>query len=433
MDSLNNNQLESDWKVRFFTIWVGQAFSILGSQIVQFALIWWLTRTTGSATILAMASLVGLLPQVILGPLAGALVDRWNRKVTMMAADGLVAFSTLILAILFFTGLVEIWHVFVLMFVRSAAGSFHWPAMQASTSLMVPNQHLSRIQGLNQTLNGGMSIAAAPLGALLIELLPMQSVLAVDIVTASIAILSLLFFKIPQPAGETSADAPAARTSVWQDFKAGLTYIWAWPGLMIIMVMAALINLVVGPGFALVPILVTTHFNGEAFQLAWMQSAFGIGMMAGGLLLSAWGGFKRRVLTSMVGLLGMAGGLIAIGLIPSSGYMAALVAMLMVGLWNPIVNGPLFAALQSCVAPQMQGRVFTLLLSAASAMMPIGLIIAGPLADAFGVQTWFIIGGVVTGAMAIVGLFIPAVMNFEQGRGESAAPLKMAVIPGEGD
>jgi MFS transporter, DHA3 family, macrolide efflux protein len=212
---------------------------------------------------------------------------------------------------------------------------------------------------------------------------------------------------------------------------------------MIIMGMAALINLVVNPGFVLLPILVTDHFNGEAFQLAWMQSSWGIGMAAGGLLLSVWGGFKRRIFTSMIGLMGIAVGAIGIGLMPSSGYLPALGAMLLMGLSNPIVNGPLFAALQSCVAPEMQGRVFTLLISAATAMMPIGLVIAGPLADAFGVQTWFIIGGVVTGAMGIVGLFIPALMNFEKGRGEDAASiddpsldggsLDIAVAPGEGD
>jgi MFS transporter, DHA3 family, macrolide efflux protein len=433
MGSLTDNTLESKWKVRFFTIWIGQAFSLLGSQIVQFALIWWLTRTTGSATVLAMASLVGLLPQIILGPLAGALVDRWNRKITMMVSDGLVALATLFLAILFFTGLAEIWHVFVLMFVRSAAGSFHWPAMQASTSLMVPKEHLARIQGMNQTLNGGMSIAAAPLGALLIELLPMQGVLAIDIGTASIAIFSLLFFTIPQPVREIPSGGLTSKPSVWQDFRAGLAYIWAWPGLVIIMGMAALINLVVNPGFVLLPILVTNHFNGEAFQLAWMQSSWGIGVMAGGLLLSAWGGFKRRILTSMLGLMGIAAGSIGVGLMPSSGYLPALGAMLLMGLSNPIVNGPLFAALQSCVAPEMQGRVFTLLLSAATAMMPIGLVIAGPLADAMGVQTWFIIGGVVTFAMGISGLFIPALMNFEQGRGESEDPLPGSLVPGEGD
>jgi MFS transporter, DHA3 family, macrolide efflux protein len=230
MDTPANNNLESNWKTRFFTIWVGQAISLLGSQIVQFALIWWLTRTTGSATVLAMASLAGLLPQIILGPLAGALVDRWNRKITMMVADGLVALATLALVVLFFTGLVEIWHVFGLMFIRSIGGSFQWPAMQASTSLMVPKKHLARIQGMNQTLNGSMSIAAAPLGALFIELLPMQGVLAIDIGTATIAILSLFFFTIPQPVRETSGGQPAAKPRSGRISAPGCATSGAGPG-----------------------------------------------------------------------------------------------------------------------------------------------------------------------------------------------------------
>ena len=175
------------WAPRFFTIWTGQAFSLLGSQLVSFAVIWWLTQKTGSATVLATASLVGLLPQVILGPLTGALVDRWSRRLTMMIADGLIALATVILAVLFALGHVQIWQVYALLFVRSVCGGFHWPAMQASTSLMVPKEHLARIQGLNQMLQGGMNIASAPLGALLLAWLPMEGVLAIDVFTAMLA------------------------------------------------------------------------------------------------------------------------------------------------------------------------------------------------------------------------------------------------------
>ena len=138
MNSHINGAQKEKWYLPFFTIWTGQSFSLLGSQLVQFALIWWLTKTTGSATVLAVASLIGLLPQVFLGPLAGALVDRWNRRVIMIAADSLIALSTLVLAVLFYKGSVLVWQVYLLMFLRSAAGAFHWPAMTASTSLMVP-------------------------------------------------------------------------------------------------------------------------------------------------------------------------------------------------------------------------------------------------------------------------------------------------------
>ena len=195
----------------FFTIWIGQMFSLLGSQLVQFALIWWLTQHTGSATGLAGAAIVGLVPQVILGPFGGPLIDRWNRKWTMILADGVVALSTGVLVYLFWTGAVEVWHIYAILFIRALGGSFHWPAMTASISLMVPQEHLTRVQGLNQILNGGLSIASAPLGALLISLLPMENVLMIDIVTAAIAMVTIAFVHVPQPEarqaqlGETSA------------------------------------------------------------------------------------------------------------------------------------------------------------------------------------------------------------------------------------
>jgi MFS transporter, DHA3 family, macrolide efflux protein len=406
---------EKKWTRPYFTIWTGQAFSLLGSQLVQFALIWWLTKTTGSATVLAVASLVGLLPQVVLGPVIGAFVDRWNRRLTMIIADVIIASATIALAVLFALGEVQIWQVYLLMFIRSLAGGFHWPAMQASTTLMVPEEHLSRVQGLNQMLQGGLNIVSAPLGALLIELLPMQSVLAIDIGTAAIAISTLFFIAIPQPARSAHAQADTPGTSIWQDFKAGLRYVWSWPSLLVVLIMATAINFLLTPAFSLLPILVTRHFGGQALQLAWIQSIGGIGIILGGLLLSAWGGFRRRMYTTLMGLIGMGVGSLALGLLPPWAYTLGLVAMFLVGFFQPITNGPLFAALQATVAPEMQGRVFTLIGSASAAMAPLGLIIAGPIADALGVQTWFIIGGIVTAAMGIGAYFLPAAVNFEQG------------------
>ena len=405
------------WAPRFFTIWTGQAFSLLGSQLVSFAVIWWLTQTTGSATVLATASLVGLVPQVVLGPLTGALVDRWSRRLTMIIADSLIALATMVMAVLFALGHVQIWQVYALLFFRSVCGGFHWPAMQASTSLMVPKQHLARIQGLNQMLQGGMSIASAPLGALLLAWLPMEGILAIDVFTAMLAIIPLFFFQVPQPERlDLQADAQM-KSTVWQDLKAGLRYVWGWPGLMLIGVMATVINFLLTPAFSLLPILVTKHFNGQAIQLATLESFSGIGFIVGGLILSAWGGFKRRILTSLVGLFAMGAGCLVMGLLPPSAFVIAVATMLFLGIINPIVNGPLLAAVQAAVAPEMQGRVFTLINTMAAGMSPLGLIIAGPISDKLGVQTWFIIGGIVTGLMGVVSLFVPAIMNFEEGRG----------------
>src|SRR5210317_1695375 len=238
------------WKKTFFTIWSGQALSILGSQLVQFALIWYLTVQTGSATVLATASLVGMLPNVVLGPFIGTLVDRWNRRRIMLLADSIEALATIALAVLFALEVVEVWHIFVILFIRSLAGAFHTNAMQASTSLMVPVEQLTRIQGLNQLLNGGLNIVAAPLGVLLLGMLPMQGILSIDVITALFAILPLFFVHIPQP--ERNA-VDAEKTTVWSDFKAGLRYMIGWPGLLIVGLMTVGINFTIIPAFSLLP------------------------------------------------------------------------------------------------------------------------------------------------------------------------------------
>lgn len=410
------------WKLPFFTIWTGQAFSLLGSSLVQFALVWYLTQKTGSATVLATATLVGILPQIFIGPLVGVLVDRWDRRRMMIFADGISALAVVVLAVLFWLGQAQVWHIYALMFLRSVAGGFHWPAMQASTTLMVPNEHLSRIQGLNQMLQGLVNIGAAPIGALLLGLLPMQGLLAIDVVTAMIAITPLLFVAIPQPERTITADetgsqsAGAGLKGMFVDFKAGLRYVFAWPGLLLILLMATIINLLLTPSGALQPILVTNHFQGGAFHLAWLESAWGVGVVVGGLLLGAWGGFKRRILTTNLGLILLGASVLGVGLLPAGGFWWSVVLMAVTGISLPIVNGPLMAVTQSIVAPEMQGRVFTLISSFASAMSPLGLIIAGPLADRLGVQMWYIIGGIVTAALGVGALFVPAIMNIESDR-----------------
>jgi DHA3 family macrolide efflux protein-like MFS transporter len=142
--------MRHDWRRRFFTIWAGQQASLIGSSVAGFALIWWLTTSSGSATVLATASLVSILPGVVLAPFAGVRGDRWNRRRVMVAADSLVAALSLALAVMFWQGQVVVWHVYLVMGARALANSFHWPAMQASTSLLVPEEHLTRISGLNK-------------------------------------------------------------------------------------------------------------------------------------------------------------------------------------------------------------------------------------------------------------------------------------------
>lgn len=413
-DITEEPEKKPNWQRRFFTIWIGQAVSLLGSQLVQFALVWHLTRQTGSATVLTTATLVALLPQIFLGPFAGSIVDRGNRRRIMILADTGVALTVVVLAALFAFDLAEVWHIYVLMLIRSLGGAFHQPAFTASTTLMVPKEHLARVQGLNQMLQGGLGILAAPLGALLLELLPMQGVLAVDVLTALAAIVSLLLFSIPQP--ERSAVAAGQQaSSLWQDTRAGFHYVFGWPGLTVVVIMATLLNLLLTPAFALLPLLVSDYFGGSARELASIDVVFGVGVILGGLLLSTWGGFKRRVVTTFTALIGLGIGAGSVGLVPADGFIWALAAFALAGIMQPIVNGSLGAVAQAAVDPAMQGRVFTLIGSLSMAMTPIGLLLAGPVADFLGLQTWYVLGGGLCIFMGGLAFMLPSVMRLEEG------------------
>jgi len=402
-----STQDNKPWKRTFFTIWSGQAISILGSQLVQFALIWYLTVQTSSATVLATATLIGMLPNVVLGPFIGTLVDRWSR----LLADSIEALATIALAILFALDIVAVWHIFTILFIRSLAGAFHANAMNASTSLMVPVEQLTRIQGLNQLLNGGLNVVAAPLGALLLGMLSMQGILSIDVITALFAILPLAFIQVPQPERNV---VDAEKPTVWTDFKAGLRYMLGWPGLLIIGLMMVGINFTIIPAFSLLPLMVKEYFGGSAIHLSWVESAMGVGMIVGGALLGIWGGFSRKILTSLVGLMGMGVGTLILALAPSSAVFLAVGGALLVGFMTPMTMGPFFAVIQSTVEPDMQARVFSLLSSVGTGIAPLGLMIAGPVADRVGIQAWFLLGGILCIFMSVTGLFIPAVMNMEK-------------------
>lgn len=410
-------KFNSGWKISFFTIWGGQAFSLLGSALVGFALIWWMTLTTGSATVLATAAMFEFLPRVFIGPLAGTLVDRWNRRLVLLVADSITALATAVLIYLVWAGTVQIWHIYLLMLVRSTAGSFHMPAMLASTSLMVPEEQLTRFQGLNQGLQGVINIAAPLLGALLIEFLPLHIVLAVDLGTAALAILPLIFISIPQPKVDPSQ--AEVKTTVWKDMSLGFRYVWGWAGLRNIIFLAVVINMISVPAITLMPLLVKDEFSGGALQIASMQSALAVGFLVGGLLLSVWGGFRRKILTANLAMFGTAIGLLLVGVSPNVAFQLALGGIFIVGAMNVLMNGPAFALLQTVVEADIQGRVMSLVFSLTSAMTPISLLIAGPVAERIGVNPLFIFASLVFVGSGIFTLINSEMQNLEQGRSKN--------------
>ena len=391
---------------------------MLGSNLVQFALIWYLTTTTGSATVLAIAGMIGLLPQILLGPIAGTLVDRWNRRMVMIVADSVIAAVIVLLALCFYFDWVSLWLLYLVMFIRSLGGAFHWPAMQASTPLLVPEEHLTRVAGLNQGLNGVVGIVAPALAALLLKWLPIQSILAVDVGTAIIAIVPLLFIHIPNPVREdlTRQDQgkrEEIKPSVLDDLRAGFAFVWSWMGLRIIVSLAVMMNLFFAPAIILIPILVTEAFGGGALELALVQGGWGVGVILGGGLLGAWGGFKNRMMTSILGIFLQSIGFLIVGFAPNTSLLLLMITMGFNGMANTIMNSPFFAALQASVPNAIQGRVLTLISSSLQATMPIGLLIAGPVSDRLGVQIIYILCGIVMLIISLIYLITPSVLYFE--------------------
>jgi DHA3 family macrolide efflux protein-like MFS transporter len=247
------------------------------------------------------------------------------------------------------------------------------------------------------------------------------------VLTALLAVGTLTVIAIPRP-GRTSA----AKAPFWSEMRAGLRYTSSWPGLMAILVMATAINFFLVAALSLLPILVTTHFGGAAMHLASLSSAFGIGIIAGGLALGVWGGFRRRMHTSLTGLIGLGLGFLLLGITPATMFWLALASTVLAAVMSSMTNGPLMAVLQTTVAPAMQGRVFTLMASMAMAISPLGLAVAGPVADRLGAQIWYIVGGAVCTGMGILAFFVPSILNMEDHRsapeaGKSESPLTSAI------
>ena len=402
------NRPTSDWKVRFFTIWIGQTLSLIGTTLGSFALVWWLTTTTGSAAVLAAASLAAFLPRILLSPIAGVLVDRWSRKWVIVSSDGFIALVSLGLAWLSWTGSLQAWHLYAAAVCRSIGSAFHGPAMNASTSLLVPERHLSRISGLNLTLSGTLGLAGPMLGALAITFLPLHSVMMIDVVTAAFAIGPVLYFAIPQP----KHSARVRRESLWGNLVEAARYLRTAPGLLALMLAFTIGNFLVSPVGSYMPLFVTQYFKGGAFHLATLESGWGIGYIVGGLLFTLWAGFKRKTTTIFVATMFQGIGFLIVGFAPATGILVAAAGLIFAGIMNTYSNGPEAPLLQANVPPELQGRIMTLSDTVSQAMYPLGLIIAAPLITRFGVRPLILFGG---GYLLFNGLFalVPIIRNLE--------------------
>lgn len=406
--------MTENWKTRFFTIWSGQALSQLGSRIVSFALIWWLTEETGSAGVLATATLMTLLPPVVLGPFAGTLVDRWDRRKVMLFSDASIAFFTAVLMVSFQLKAAAAWQIYGIMLARAIGDTFHLPSMMASTTLMVPNKNLPKVGGMNQALIGVLGIAGPPIGALLLEILPMHTIMAIDVITAAAAIGPLIFFSIPKPKRQ---ETPRRSWAILREMIDGLKCVTGSDTLFFVVVSCTFANIFLGPIKAFSPLLIKDIFNGGALQLSIYTSSSSAGMIIGGIIMTAWGGFRRRLFTSALGWIGIGIGLMSILFMPSSMIHVLYGAVFLSGISTPIGCAPLSAWYQSRVPPDKQGRVFALLGSIDQLTMPLGMVFGAALSGQIPLRFWWFIVGFSHAALGVLWLIIPIIKRAdEEGR-----------------
>jgi DHA3 family macrolide efflux protein-like MFS transporter len=359
----------------FIVIWFGQLVSLIGSGLTGFALGVWLYQRTGSVTLFALNTLCFILPQMLFSPFAGALVDRWDRRWAMILSDIGAGFSTLFLALLLFSGRLEVWHVYLATAINALFGTFQWPAYSAATTLLVPKKHLGRAGGMVQVGQAvSQLIAPAMAGALLVTI-GLEGVILIDFVTFAFAVFTLLLVHIPRP--ETSAAGAAGKGSLWQEAAFGWKYIAARPGLLGLLIFFSVTNFLWGMINPLLMPMILQMTTADV--LGYVASIVGVGMLLGTLVMSAWGGPRRRIL----GVLGFE--LIASLLTAVAGLQASIPLITAAGFGilfcMPIINGSSQALWQSKVEPDLQGRVFAVRRMIAMAASPLAYLLVGPLAD----------------------------------------------------
>ena len=389
--------MNRNWRNQFAVIYAGQAFSLLGSAAVQFAVIWWLTVKTESAITLTVASIVSFLPTMLIGPFAGVWIDRYNRRSVMIAADGLVALSSVILgAVFLYAQAPPVWFIYIILFVRGLGNTFHAPAMQAAIPLLVPQEMFTKVGGWSTLVTSFSTMLGPVLGAALMDVLPIANIMLVDIFGAAFAIVCLLFVTIPDV--PRSAEKPDFRS----DFRQGFAVMRKNRPLMAALPAIVLASVVYAPLGALFPLLVRTHFMGEAWHNGVVELVFSAGLLVSSLVMGVWGGMRRRFLmvALAIGLLG-ATALIG-GALPPGGYWAFVVCCFFMGGSGTFFNVPLTAYIQESTPPESLGKVFSLYMTLMTLAMPIGLLVAGPVTEVVGADRWFFWSGAVMVGAAVL-------------------------------
>jgi DHA3 family macrolide efflux protein-like MFS transporter len=362
----------------FAIVWFGQLVSLIGTNMTGFALTIWAYEITGKATALALVGFFFVTPMLLFSPLAGAIVDRSNRKLMMMVSDLASGVATIGILILYVMGGLQIWHLYIAAVIQGIFQTFQWPAYSAAISTMVPKEQYGRANGMMSLAESGPNIFAPLLAGALLGVIGLGGILIIDIVTFVFAIGALTLVFIPQP--RHTEEGQKGKGSIWKEAAYGFHYILARPSLMGLQIVFLLGNFFVGIPFAIMAPMILARTGNNEMIFGSVSSAGAIGGVIGGLVMSAWGGTKRRVHGVLAGwAISSLSGIVLMGLGRSLPIWA--LAAFFNAFFVPFINGSNQAIWQAKVAPDIQGRVFSIRRLIAWFVNPLSMLIAGPLAD----------------------------------------------------
>ena len=385
MEPTNENVMDL-WKKNSVLFLFSQNISLFGSSLVQYAIMWYIVLNTQSGIMMTIAVLCGFLPTFILSPIAGVWADRYNRKMMIVLADALVATATLILAITFLMGYEEFWLLFFMYAIRAVGTGIQTPAIGAILPQFVPEDKLTRINGINGSVQALTMLVSPAISALLLTVAAIELIFFIDVITAVIAITTMLFFlKIP-----VHAKALQAQTNSYiTDLKLGLEYIKNHDFLKLFFLFYAVFFVLIAPASFLTPLQVVRSFGEEVWRLSALEISFSLGMMAGGGIIAAWGGFRNKTHTLMMASLINGICIFALGAVPV--FWIYLLFMGFIGMTIPFFNTTSIVLLQEKVEESFLGRVFGVTVMISTSMMPLGMLIFGPISDSIKIE-WMLIG-----------------------------------------
>lgn len=382
----------SPWKGRTVRFLTAQTISLLGSSLVQYAIIWHITLTTSSGAMMTLSTVCGFAPQILISLFAGVWIDRYPRRRIIMLADGMIAAATLLLAILFLAGLGNVWLLFAALMVRSAGAGVQTPAVSALIPQIVPQEHLMRVNGVQSTLSSITLLLSPAISGAILSAASIEATFLIDVVTAAAGIAITLTVPVPfQPADR--AESPI------RQIGQGLRYLREQRFVRRLLLSQMAVLILISPAAFLTPLMVSRTFGAEVWYLTASEMTFSLGMVAGGVLIAAWGGFRSRIHTTLAA--GLLYGALMIGLGAAPVFWAYLACNLLIGVTSPCYNAPITVLIQERVAPEMHGRVFSLMQIASSCALPLGMVFFGPLADWVSVQALLI--GCGTAVMLLIG------------------------------